>query len=185
MQSLAEPLSSPARWLHDVGRLAMLALVLVPLYLLSNDYWRSLGRLAGLYGLLLFFCCRMGGYVRRVMRRLPAEIPPWQTSSLLVIAAPGVEAHFATAEVIRSVSKDPRYVQEVLKPHLQRLLAYRLSGAVDVPLDAFDAARLAQLEPTLLAFFQRPEATGLWARVWQRRRRVADVLTVLRQLEGL
>ena len=185
MQSLSEPLLSPARWLHDVGRLAMLALVLVPLYLLSNDYWRSLGQLAGLYGLLLFFCCRLGGYVRRVMRRLPAEIPPWRTTALLVPTTPGAEAQFATAEAIRSVSKDPRYVQEVLKPRLQRLLTYRLSGAVDVPLDALDVTQLARLDPTLLAFFQRSEATGLWARVWQRQRRVDDVLTVLQQLEGL
>ena len=83
------------------------------------------------------------------------------------------------------MSKDPRYVQEVLKPRWQRLLAYRLSGAVDVPLDALDVARLARLDPTLLAFFQRAEATGLWARIRQRQRRVDDVLTVLRQLEGL
>jgi hypothetical protein len=37
----------------------------------------------------------------------------------------------------------------------------------------------------LQTFFQRREATQLWARYWHRRQRVDDVLAVLRSLEKL
>ena len=57
------------------GILALLALVLIPLYLLLNHYWQSLILLVIFYGLLGLFCTRLGRYTRRVIRRLPAEIP--------------------------------------------------------------------------------------------------------------
>ncbi|MDQ3831215.1 MAG: hypothetical protein M3361_18330, partial [Candidatus Tectomicrobia bacterium] len=74
----AEPLSLRARCLRDVGKVALLALVCVPVYLLLNQFWQSVFRLVVLYGLLVLFCVRLGEAVHRVMRRLPAEIPPWQ-----------------------------------------------------------------------------------------------------------
>jgi len=148
-----EPMSLRARCLHDAGMMALLALVLVPLYLLLNEYWQSLFRLALLYGVLGLFCSRLGGYVRRVMQRLPAEIAPWQGGPGAAAATPWLETHFGAAEAIRRVRQDPHYVQEVLKPRLQRLLVYRLSGALDVPPEALDDARLAQLD--------RPHPGGL------------------------
>src|SRR5919109_248693 len=80
MLHAAEPLAPLAlhvRWLYDLGKLALLALVLVPIYLLVNELWQSVFRLVVLYGLLALFCIRLGEYMHRVMRRLPAEIPPW------------------------------------------------------------------------------------------------------------
>jgi hypothetical protein len=178
-------MSLPARWLHDLGTLALLALVVVPLYLLCNHYWQSLFRLALLYGILVLFCARLGGYMRRAMRRLPAEIPPWQTASLLLPPTAALETHVPVVEAIRSVHQDPHYVQEVLKPRLQQLLVYRLSGAFDVPLETLEKTCLARIEPALLEFFRRHEATGLWARYCGRRRRLRDVLTALQRLEAL
>jgi hypothetical protein len=185
MQPAPERLTPAIYWLQDAGRLASLALVLVPVYLLCNDYWQSLLRLTGLYALLILFCGRLGGYMRRAMRRLPAEIPPWHAMSQMSTMLPGVDPHFATAETIRSVYKDPRYVQDVLKPRLRQLLVYRLSGTPDAELDTLDAARLAHVDPALLAFLQRSEPRGWWTRYGRRQQRLADALVMLHYLESL
>ncbi len=182
---MPEPMSLRARCLHDVGMLALLALVLAPLYLLLNQYWQSVFRLALLYGVLAFFCSRVGGYVRRVMQRLPAEIPPWQGVPPALGASPWLETHFGAAEAIRRVRQDPHYVQEVLKPRLHRLLVYRVNGALDVPADGLEDIALAQVDQTLLDFLRRREATGLWAKYRYRRQRVDDVLEALKRLEAL
>ena len=185
MSHVPEPLATRARGWRDVGLLALLALVLVPVYLLLNQYWQSVIRLMALYGLLGLFCIRLGGYMGRAMRRLPAEIPPWQGASTMAPASPWLEQHFGAAEVIHSARRDPQYVQDVLKPRLQGLLAYRLSGTVDVPLQALDDLQLAQVDPALLDFLRRQEPTGLWARYLYRRQRLNDVLETLRRLEAL
>ncbi len=185
MRHMSEPLTPSTRFLHDVGILALLALVLIPLYLLLNHYWQSLILLVIFYGLLCFFCTRLGRYTRRVMRRLPAEIPPWHTLPTIAAPPPGLERHFSTADAIQSVRKDPHYVQEVLKPRLRHLVTFRVSGVSDMGLEAFNATQLAQLDPSLLDFLQRPEATGLWARYCQRQRRVDTVLEILQRVEAL
>jgi hypothetical protein len=177
--------SSHARGWRDVGLLALLALVLTPLYLLLNQYWQSIIRLAVLYGLLGLFCIRLGTYVRHAMRRLPAEIPPWHGTSTMAPIPPWMEQRFGVAEVIRSVRQDPHYLQQVLKPRLQRLLVYRLSGAADMPLEALNDLQLSQVDPALLDFLRRQEPTGLWARYRYRWQRVDDVLNALRRLEAL
>ncbi|MBI3329943.1 MAG: hypothetical protein HYZ81_24950 [Nitrospinae bacterium] len=185
MSHLPEPVSPRVLWLSDVGKLALLALVLVPIYLLLNQYWQSVFRLTVLYGLLGFFCIRLGGYMRRAMRRLPAEIPPWQGDSTMPPGTPWLEQRFGAGEAIRSARQDPHYVQRVLKPRLQRLLMYRLSGTVDSPLEALDEVHLAQVEPAVLDFLRRQEPTGLWARYRYRQQRVNGVLETLRWLEKL
>ena len=185
MRYMSEPLSTSARVLHDTGTLAVLALVLVPLYLLLNHYWQSLVLLLVFYGLLCFFCMRMGEYTRRVMRRLPAEIPPWQEITMATPSPPGLERHFSTADAMQSVRKDPHYVQEVLKPRLRQLVVYRVSGVLDMPLQALDEAHLAPLDPILLHFLRCQEETGLWARYCQRQRRVDAVLEMLQRVERL
>jgi len=177
--------SPHARGWRDLGPLVLLALVLVPIYLLLNQYWQSVIRLMALYGLLGLFCIRLGGYMRRAMRRLPAEISPWQGASTMAPVTPWMEQRFSAAEVIRSARQDPQYMQNVLKPRLQGLLAYRLSGTVDVPLEALDDLQLAQVDPALLDFLRRQDPTGLWARYRYRRQRVKDVLETLRRLEAL
>jgi hypothetical protein len=182
---MSEPLTPAARFLHDAGTLALLALVLIPLYLLLNQYWQSLILLVIFYGLLCTFCTRLGNYTRRVMRRLPAEIPPWHTLPMVAPSPPGLERHFSAADAIQSVRKDPHYVQEVLKPRLRHLIAFRVSGVPDIELEALSASQLAHLDPTLLDFLQRPEATGLWARYCQRQRRVDTVLEMLQCVEAL
>ena len=55
-------------------------------------------------------------------------------------------------------------MQEVLKPRLRHLITFRVSGVPDMEMEALTASQLAQLDPILLDFLQRPEATGLWAR---------------------
>ena len=185
MRHMSEPLTPAARFLHDAGTMALLALVLIPLYLLLNHYWQSLILLVLFYGLLGFFCTRLGRYTRRVMRRLPAEIPPWHTLPTVVSSPPGLERHFSTADAIQSVRKDPYYVQEVLKPRLRHLIAFRVNGVSDIELEALNATQLAQLDPILLDFLQRPEATGLWARYCQRQQRVDTVLDILQRVEAL
>src|SRR5215831_17851466 len=110
MRYMPEPLSASARVLHDTGALALLVLVLVPLYLMLNHYWQSLVLLLAFYGLLGLFCVRLGEYTRRVMRRLPAEIPPWQEIITAAPSPPGLERHFSTADALHSVRKDPHYV---------------------------------------------------------------------------
>lgn len=185
MQYRHDPVSLRIRCLNDAGMLAVLSLLLVPVYLLVNQYWQSVLRLILLYGLLGLFCLRLGGYVRRVMQRLPAEIPPWQAGPPTASANHWPGTYFGAAEAIQHVRKDPRYMQEVLKPRLQQLLVYRLSGASDLPLEALADTQLAKVEPALLAFFHRREDTRLWARYRYRGQRVTDVLEALQQLEAL
>jgi hypothetical protein len=182
---MSEPLTPSTRFLHDAGTLALLALVLVPLYLMFNNYWQSLILLVIFYGGLCFFCTRLGRHIRRVMRRLPADIPPWHTLPTIAPSPPGLERHFSTADAIQSVRKDPHYVQEVLKPRLRHLIAFRVSGVPDMEIEALPTWQLAQLDPVLLDFLQRPEATGLWARYCQRQQRVDTVLEILQRVEAL
>jgi hypothetical protein len=185
MLHVPEPIAPHRRWLYDIGKLALLALVLVPLYLLVNELWQSIFRLVVLYGLLALFCIRLGEYMHRVLRRLPAEIPPW---SGLPPAPPiplWMEQRFGAAEAILSAHRDPRYVQAVLKPRLRRLLVYRLNGAPDLSMEDLDPARLASVDPALLDFIQRQEDVGVWARFRYRRQRDADVRDALRRLEAL
>jgi hypothetical protein len=185
MLHVAEPSALHTPWLYDIGKLALLALVLVPIYLLVNELWQSLFRLVVLYGLLALFCIRLGEYMHRAMRRLPAEIPPW---SGLPPAAPvplWMEQRFGAAEAILSAHRDPQYVQAVLKPRLRRLLVYRLHGTPDLPMEDLDTARLSQVEPALLDFIQRQENVGVWARFRYRRQRDADVRDALQSLEAL
>jgi hypothetical protein len=185
MRHTPESLSIYARLLHDSGTLVLLALVVVPLYLLLNQYWQSLVLLLAFYGLLCLFCMRLGGYTRRVLRRLPAEIPPWQILPPAALPAPGLERHFHTAEALKSVRKDPHYVQEVLKPRLRQLVAYRISGSPDMPLEALAETQLTRLDPVLRQFLQQQEKTGLWVRYCQRQRRVDTVIDMLQRVEGL
>jgi hypothetical protein len=169
---------------NDAGSLALLALVLVPVYLLLNQYWKSLLLLAVTYTALGLLFLRLGRYVRRVLRRVPAEIPPWY-GALRVPVPPPLDMQFSAAEAVQSVCKDPYYLQDVLKPRLRQLLVYRLHGTLETPLEALDATRLARVEPAVLDFLQRHEATSVWAKYRYRRRRVQDVLTALRHLEAL
>ena len=185
MRHLSEPLTPSARFLHDMGVLALLALVFVIVYLMLNRYLQSLILLVLFYGLLGLFCTRLGKYTRRVMRHLPAEIPPWHTFPMVAVPPPGLEQHCSTADAIQSVRKDPYYVQEVLKPRLRHLVTFRLSGVPDMELEALTAVQLAQLDPVLLDFLQHPEATGLLARYCQRQRRVDTVLDILQRVEAL
>jgi hypothetical protein len=185
MPSVPEVPSARLHYVYDVGRLALIGILLLPFYLVLNQYWQSLVRLLVLYALLAFFCLRLAEYMRRAMHRLPAEIPPWQGLPTKAAAVPWLEQRFGAAEAIRSARRDPQYVEAVLKPRLQRLVAYRLSGTVDVPWQALDRAQLAMLEPDVLAFIRRQEPTGLWARYWYRRQRVRDVIEALRRIEAL
>ena len=52
-------------------------------------------------------------------------------------------------------------------------------------MEALTASQLAHLDPILLDFLQRPEATGLWARYCQRQQRVDTVLKILQRVEAL
>jgi hypothetical protein len=180
-----EPTSLATRCLYDVSKLALLALVIVPIYLLLNQFWQSVFRLIALYGLLTLFCLRLGEYMHRAMRRLPAEIPPWHGPPTMSAGPPWMDQRFGAAEAIRSAHRDPQYVQMVLKPRLRRLLVYRLSNTPDVPLEALDDLQLAKVEPDLLDFLRRREPVGLWARFRYRRQRGDDVLDALRRLEAL
>jgi hypothetical protein len=185
MRDIPESASMWLRCVYDVGRLALFGLLAVPIYLLLNQYWQSIFRLAALYALLGFFCLRLAEYIRRVMRRLPAEIPPWHGLAATTAAPPWQEQRFGAAEAIRSVQWDPQYVETVLKPRLQRLLVYRLSGGLDAPLEALDSMQLARLDPAVCDFLQRQEPTGLWARLRYRQQRLHDVLDTLRRIEAL
>ncbi|MBI3326163.1 MAG: hypothetical protein HYZ81_05625 [Nitrospinae bacterium] len=185
MLHVPDPLSQRAHGWRDVGTLTLVAAVCVPVYLLLNEYWQSVFRLLVLYGLLGLFCLRLGEYLHRAMRRLPAEIPPWQGDASVEPVTPWLEQRFGAAEAIRSARWDPHYVQNVLKPRLQRLLVYRLSATLDMPPEALDALPLGEVEPPLLDFLRRQEPTGLWARCRYRRQRIQDVLETLRRLEAL
>jgi hypothetical protein len=180
-----EPAALRTRWLYDIAKLALLALLLVPVYFLLNQLWQSVFRLVALYGLLTLFCLRLGEYISRVMRRLPAEIPPWHGVPRVISVPPWMDQRFGAAEAIRSAHRDPQYVQMVLKPRLRRLLVHRLGGSSDMPLEAMDDAQLVQVDTALLTFLRRQEPRGLWARLRYRRRRAADVLEALRCLEAL
>jgi hypothetical protein len=178
-------MSLRTRCLYDVGKLALLALVFVPIYLLLNQFWQSVFRLMALYGLLTLFCLRLAEYMRRAMRRLPAEIPPWHGAPTMTPVPLWMEQRFGAAEAIRSAHRDPRYVQMVLKPRLRRLVVYRLGSTPDASLEALDDLQLARIEPALLDFLRRQEPVGLWARFRYRRQRGRDVLDALRRLEAL
>jgi hypothetical protein len=180
-----EPMSRRTRWLYDIAKLALLALVFTPIYLLLNQLWQSIFRLIVLYGLLTLFCIRLGEYMQRAIRRLPAEIPPWQGVPTIAPVPSWMDQRFGASEAIRSARHDPQYVELVLKPRLRRLLVYRLSGNPDMPLEALDNAQLAQIEPALLDFLRRREPMGIWARFCHRRQRSSDVLNALRRIERL
>jgi hypothetical protein len=180
-----EPMALRTRWLHDIAKLACLALLLVPVYLLLNQLWQSVFRLIALYGLLTLFCVRLGEYMHRVMRRLPAEIPPWHGVLTATSMPPWMDQRFGAAEAIHSARRDPQYVQTVLKPRLRRLLMYRLGLPPDQPLETIDDGRLARVDAALLAFIRRQEPVGLWARFRYHQRRADDVLDALRRLEAL
>jgi hypothetical protein len=173
------------RLFHDAATVAFLALLLVPFYLLLNQYWKSLVLLLALYGIVGLLFLRLGWYMRRAMRRLPAEIPPWQPLPRAASGAAITKVLFGDSEALYSVRKDPLYLQEVLKPRLRQLLAYRLSGSVDVPFDALEQTLLQGVDPALLDFLGRREATGIWAKYLYRQRRLHDVLNALRHLEAV
>jgi len=171
--------------LHDAGTLALLALLFVPFYLLLNQYWKSLVLLLALYGIMSLLFLRLGWYIRRVMRRLPAEIPPWQPLPRATQSEMETKGLFGDRDALQSVCKDPLYLQEVLKPRLRQLLAYRLSGSPDIPFAELDAAHLERVTPVLLDFLRRREATGLWATYVYREQRLHDALNALHYLESL
>ena len=180
-----EPLTLHRRLLHDVCSLALLALIVIPFYLLLNQYWKSLVLLLVLYSLLALFFLRLGWYIRRVMRREPAEIPPWHTLPRTATSPAENQPHFGVGEALVHVMRDPLYCQEVLKPRLRQLLAYRLSGSPDIPFEALGEERRARIDPALLDFLTGREATGLWARFCYRKRRLRHLLEALRRLEAI
>jgi hypothetical protein len=153
--------------------------------MLLNQYWKSITLLAAVYIVLMFAFLRLGRYMRRAMRWMPAEIPPWCPVSTRAGVLPQFDFHFGTAEAIRSSHKDPHYLQDVLKPHLRQILGYRVSGLFDMPFETLDASQLTHVDPAVLDFLQRREATGLWSKYRHRRQRVRNVLTVLRSFEAL
>lgn len=182
MRRAPEPLSWQTSLLHDAGTMAILGLLLVPFYLLLNQYWKSLVLLTVLYSVLAFVFLRVGRYIGRVMRRVPAEIPPWQTPPSRILARSTPDLQFAAEEAMQYVRKDPYYLEDVLKPRLCQLLAYRVQSTPHVPLEALQTL---PLDTAVLDFLKRRDDTGLWARYRNRQQRVQDVLTVLRYLETL
>ena len=132
---------------------------------------------------LLFM--RLGVYMRRVMRHLPAEIPPWHIAPASTRSWRARPPIHSSSEAFAHVVKDPFYVQDVLKPRLRQLVAYRLSGSPDVPFEALDEARLARVSPALLEFLSRHEETSLWAKYHYRQQRVHDVFEALQDLEAI
>ncbi|MDH3602962.1 MAG: hypothetical protein OEU26_25400 [Candidatus Tectomicrobia bacterium] len=185
MHPAHEPLPLHIRLLHDVASIAIVALVLVPGYLLLNQYWRSLVLLGALYMVLGLVFLRLGWYVRRVMRRLPAEIPPWQTLPRSALAPPYPLMLYGHGEAIDSVQKDPMYLQDIVKPRLRQMLAYRLSGSPDTPFESLDGSQLAQVDPDLLDFLNRPETTSLWATYRYRTQRLHNLLAALQRVEAV
>jgi hypothetical protein len=185
VQRSSEPLPLPSTWPHDLGTLALLAVVLTPGYLLLNQYWKSIIVLLAVYGLLGFGFFRLGRYVRRVMRRTPADIPPWHGTFSHPGPVPQSEAQFAAADAIHSVHVDPHYLQDVMQPRLRQLLAYRLSGTPEATIETLTPAQRRRIDPALLAFLQRRHTTGLWARYRYRRQRLREVLQALRHLGAL
>jgi hypothetical protein len=166
--------------------MAVIALIAVPGYLLLNHFWRSIVILLALYGLLSFVFLRLGWYMRRAMRRLPAEIPPWQAMpSPLRPPRSGVPDAYMSSEVLRHVRQDPHYVQDVMKPRLRQLVMYRLDGSLDRSFENLDAAQLARVDTALLAFLSHREPTGLWATYRYRTQRLKNVLAALQYVEAL
>jgi hypothetical protein len=180
-----ELFAPPVRWLHDTGTLAILALVVVPFYLLLNQYWQSIFQLILVYGLLSIGFFRLGRYIRRVLQRTPAEIPPWYGAFPQAPILPLPEVQIGAVEAIRSVHQDPYYWLDVMKPRLCQLLAYRVSGMPDASLATLTPAQLARVDPVVLAALQRRNATGLWAKYCYRKQRVQETLAILRYLEAL
>ncbi len=163
-----------------------MALIAVPIYLLLNHFWRSLILLIAFYGLLSFTFLRLGRYVRRVMRRLPAEIPPWRAMPApLRPPRSGIQDAYTSSEVLRHVRKDPHYVQDVLKPRLRQLVTYRLNGSLDQTFEDLDASQLARVDEELLHYLARPEPTGWWATYRYRSQRLRDMLAALQSVEAL
>jgi hypothetical protein len=185
VQYSPEPLLQRTKWAHDLGLLVLLALFLIPLYLLLNQYWKSIIVLLVVYGMLGLGFFRLARYVRRVMRRNPAEIPPWQGGLARPESMPQAEAQFAAAEAIQSVHNDPYYLQDVMQPRLRQLLAYRLSGTPEAVLESLTPTHSLRIDPALLACLHRRHATGLLAKYCYRWQRLQDVLLALRRLEAL
>ena len=104
MRHMSEPLTPSARFLHDAGTLALLALVLIPLYLLLNQYWQSLILLVIFYGLLCSFCTRLGNYT---VVSCGAYQPKSRrgTRSRQSRIASRTERHFSAADAIQSVRR--------------------------------------------------------------------------------
>ncbi|MGE3536662.1 MAG: hypothetical protein AB7N91_04385 [Candidatus Tectimicrobiota bacterium] len=186
MRFMPEASGPGLRLLHDAGALLLLVLTLVPLYLLLNHYWQSLLLLLAFYGLLGLLCLRLGSLFRRTIRRLPAELPPWSPAAGgPAMTVHGLEAQPHSVEAMHSVCVDPCYVQEVFKPRLRALIAYRLSGSDATPFEALTPEQQARLDAFVLHFLQRQEQQTLWARYSQRRRRLAEALELLRRIEAL
>ncbi len=185
MRQPSEAPTTASRLWHDTGTFCVLAFVGVPLYLVLNQYWQTFVLLVVCYGLFCLFCARLGGYTRRVLRRLPAEIPPWHAGWVSAPLPQGVERHWSTAEAMQSVRRDPHYVQEVLKPRLRHMLAYRVTGRIEASFAELDPGQLAQLDPVLLALLQRQEPTHWWACYRQRQQRVDLALEMCQRLEGV
>lgn len=185
MPDVVEPLSLRERCLRDMAKLTLLALLVVPVYLLLNQYWQSLLRLVALYALLILVCLRLAEMMHQLFRRLPAEIPPWHAASRKALDPSGPEQRFGAAESMRSVWQDPQYVQTVFKPRLQRLLMHRFHYPPETPLEALDEHQRTRINPKLLEFLQRREPPGFWARYGCRRQRFNDVCDSLRYLEAL
>jgi len=166
--------------------MAVIALIAVPGYLLLNHFWRSIILLLAFYALLSFVFLRLGWYVRRAMRRLPAEIPPWYALPIRSRPPrPGVQDTYTSSEVLRHVLKDPQYVQDVLKPRLRQLVTYRLTGSPDFAFEDLHASQQACVDAKLLHFLSRSEPTGLWATYRYRSQRLHDVLAALQYVEAL
>ncbi len=164
MRPEPDPVPLGIRLLNDVTTLAVLALIVVPGYLLLNHFWRSLVVLLACYGFLGLVFLRLGWYMRRIMRRLPAEIPPWRTAPRPSRAPrSGDPTSYPSSDMLRRVRKDPHYLQDVIKPRLRQLVTYRVSGSLDHPFETLSDAALAQVDSELLEFLSRREPTSLWA----------------------
>ncbi len=185
MRRTREVVPLPASVLHDISTLAFLALFLVPFYLLLNQYWKSIVLLAAVYGLLAVLFIRLGRRVRRVMRRQPADIPPWYTAPGRPSATPGAEMPWGPADAIQSAYKDPHYLEDVLKPRLCQLLAYRLSGNLPPDVDPLDDAAWQRVDPAVRELLQQRHGTGLWMRLRHGPQRLRHVLQLLRYVEEL
>lgn len=186
MQPETDPVPLGIRLLNDITTLAVLALIVVPGYLLLNHFWRSLIVLFACYAFLGVAFFRLGWYMRRIMRRLPAEIPPWRAMPTPSRAPRSANQDtYPSSDVLRRVRRDPHYLQDVIKPRLRQLVSYRLSGSLDRPFQALDDAELTHVDTALLEFLSRREPTGLWATYRYRTQRQHDVLAALQDVEAL